>query len=105
MTESAEERRVATRHRVLVSAQILFDNGREKGGVACVVRDVSRTGVKVIISRNQFLPREFELFVPEQKRSYAVRLRWRYGDTAGLSFTERLSFRKVEPAPEPVDAT
>jgi PilZ domain len=53
----------------------------------CEVRDISTGGAKISIRGHVPLPETFELFICAQDlRVYPVRLRWRQGNFAGVSF-------------------
>ena len=58
----------------------------EGKGINCVVRDLSNTGAKLGVSRRAHLPSSFILCFVQRKLKFRVRLRWREGDFAGVSF-------------------
>lgn len=52
-----------------------------------MIRDLSRAGVKISLSARIALPERFELVIAaDDLRIVAVRLRWRRGEFAGLTF-------------------
>jgi PilZ domain len=54
--------------------------------VNCVIRDLSRTGAKLGISRRVKLPSEFTVALLRTKTMRRVVLRWRRGDFVGVEF-------------------
>jgi hypothetical protein len=78
----ARDKRVAPRTRVLGHAKIVSP----KGHVYCVVRDLSDTGARLGVCRKVRLPPTFVLWFVKRNLRLHVRLRWREGDYAGVSF-------------------
>lgn len=88
--DSAGERRAAPvtragkRHRVVQQGRIVLGPERL---VPCVVRDLSRSGAKIRIAPGIDLPESFCLVIAAHDlRTLTVRLRWRRGDFAGVTF-------------------
>ena len=77
-------RRISMRHRVLGHGQIIA-----RGVVTnCVIRDLSDTGAKLGITQKARLPEQFHLFFVKRNLRLRVRLVWREGDIAGVSFVD-----------------
>ena len=51
-----------------------------------MIRDLSDTGAKLGVSSETQLPGEFDLWLVQRKLKLRVRLRWRRGEYAGVSF-------------------
>ncbi|KQT56976.1 pilus assembly protein PilZ [Methylobacterium sp. Leaf456] len=76
--------RAGKRHRVVQQGRIVL--GPEQL-VACVIRDLSRTGAKLRVAPEIGLPETFSLVIAAHDlRTLTVRLRWRRGDFAGVTF-------------------
>ncbi|WP_232630807.1 PilZ domain-containing protein [Methylobacterium sp. Leaf118] len=76
--------RVGKRHRVVQQGRIVLGPERL---VACVVRDLSRSGAKIRVAPEIGLPETFALVIAAHDlRTLTVRLRWRRGDFAGVTF-------------------
>ena len=91
---NAEQRR-APRIRSLIGARIVFNNGLAT--VDCLIRDVSETGAKLIVSSPVPLPDRFELTVPQKGTTRRVRVVWRRATEIGVRFED-------EQAPEQASA-
>lgn len=73
----------AKRNRVLLQGRIVI--GPELH--PCVIRDLSRAGVKISLPVRIALPERFELVIAaDDLRMVGVCLRWRRGEFAGLTF-------------------
>ena len=84
MRKDSRDNRIAPRYRVLGHAQIMFRGATTN----CVVRDLSESGAKLGVASNVKLPEEFDLWLVQRKLRLRVRLRWRRGEFAGVSFLE-----------------
>jgi hypothetical protein len=82
--DGGDNRRVAPRFRVLGHGQVTAH------GIVtnCVIRDLSDTGAKLGVSRKAKLPEQFNLLFVQRNLKLRVRLRWRSGDTIGVSFVD-----------------
>jgi hypothetical protein len=82
--DERDSRRASPRYRVLGHGQIIT-----QGFVTnCVIRDLSESGAKLGVSRKVKLPAQFSLLFVQRKLTLRVRLRWREGDAAGVSFSD-----------------
>lgn len=76
--------RAGKRHRVVQQGRIVLGPERLVG---CVIRDLSRTGAKLRVAPEIGLPETFSLVIAAHDlRTLTVRLRWRRGDFAGVTF-------------------
>jgi hypothetical protein len=74
----AKRRRVAQQGRIVLGPERL---------VGCEIRDLSRTGAKLRVAPEIALPETFSLVIAAHDlRTLTVRLRWRRGDFAGVTF-------------------
>lgn len=74
----AKRRRVAQQGRIVLGPERL---------VGCEVRDLSRTGAKLRVAPEIALPETFPLVIAAHDlRTLTVRLRWRRGGFAGVTF-------------------
>lgn len=67
---------------------------RKRGALACLVRDLSDKGARIIFSDTVTLPDMVELYIPQREQTLHARVQWRRNDEIGLGFTA------VERAPD-----
>jgi len=67
---------------------------RKRGALACLVRDLSDKGARIIFSDTVTLPNEVDLYIPQREQTLRARVSWRKSDEIGLAFAA------VERAPE-----
>jgi hypothetical protein len=70
---------------------------RKRGALACLIRDLSEKGARIIFSDQVTLPDVVELYIPQREQTLRARVSWRKNDEIGLAFAE------IERAP--ADAT
>jgi hypothetical protein len=75
-----EEHRIATRHRVLKGARILFGGG----SIDCTVRNISETGAALDVTSPLGIPTEFTLATDGGQRP--CRVVWRKEKRIGITF-------------------
>jgi hypothetical protein len=61
---------------------------RKRGALACLVRDMSEKGARIIFSDTVTLPDIFDLYIPQREQTLRARVTWRRNDEIGLAFTE-----------------
>jgi PilZ domain len=86
LTLADAEQRQAPRLRALIGARIVFNNGQAT--LDCLIRDVSETGAKLILSAPVPLPDRFELIIPQKGITRRVRVAWRRATEIGVRFEE-----------------
>ena len=59
---------------------------RKRGALACLVRDLSEKGARIIFSDEVTLPEMVELYIPQREQTLRARVSWRKNDEIGLSF-------------------
>lgn len=80
------ERRTDPRRRALMTGTIRFKT--RTGSLSCVVRNISDTGAKLVVSGSMWLPERFELEIPHQDLRIEARPVWREATEMGIVFTE-----------------
>jgi hypothetical protein len=61
---------------------------RKRGALACLVRDLSEKGARIIFSDEVTLPDMVDLYIPQRDQTLRARVTWRKNDEIGLAFTE-----------------
>jgi PilZ domain len=61
---------------------------RKRGALACLIRDLSDKGARIIFSATVTLPDVLDLYIPQRDRMLRARVEWRRNDEIGLAFTE-----------------
>ena len=100
------EHRRETRQRVFLKGRIVFNNG--SSSFDCLVRDMSATGARLMMSDATTLPDAFDLYIPQKERTYRATLRWRREDGIGVTFLDeqaRASMPAASPDPAATDAS
>ncbi|HYA04304.1 MAG TPA: PilZ domain-containing protein [Xanthobacteraceae bacterium] len=59
---------------------------RKRGALACLVRDLSEKGARIIFSDTVTLPDIVELYIPQREQTLRARVHWRRNDEIGLAF-------------------
>jgi PilZ domain len=59
----------------------------KRGALACLVRDLSEKGARIIFSDTVTLPDVVELYIPQRELTVRARVQWRRNDEIGLAFT------------------
>lgn len=84
--QDKSERRAGPRRRALMTGTIRFKT--RTGSLSCVVRNISGTGAKLVVSGSMWLPERFELEIPHQDLRIEARPVWREATEMGIAFTE-----------------
>lgn len=93
------EHRKETRQRVFLKGRIVFNNG--SSSFDCLVRDMSSSGARLVMSDATTLPEVFDLYIPQKDRTYRATLRWRREDGIGVTFEEPARTAGGPAAPDP----
>ncbi|MCJ2065687.1 PilZ domain-containing protein [Methylobacterium sp. J-088] len=93
------EHRRETRQRVFLKGRIVFNNG--SSSLDCLVRDMSSSGARLVMSETTTLPEVFDLYIPQKDRTYRATLRWRREDGIGVTF-EDAARAPAAAVPDPV---
>ncbi len=78
------ETRSTDRLRALMRAQAIFNNGCSSHD--CQIRNISKSGAKLILSASFALPEQFDLHVPARQKTYRATVRWRSSTEVGVAF-------------------
>jgi hypothetical protein len=78
------ERRSSRRQKSFLRGVVYFDKRRSE--TACMVRDLSEDGARIILSQTITIPDLIELDIPQREQTVIARVEWRRADEAGLSF-------------------
>jgi hypothetical protein len=70
---------------------------RKRGALACLIRDLSEKGARIIFSDTVTLPDVVDLYIPQREQTLRARVQWRQNDEIGLGFMQA----EREPAAEP----
>ena len=81
--------RIAPRYRTFLAGKVRVEDGRF---VLCVVRDMSKTGARLVVDPNADLSDAVELHVLSRNEIFHGSIVWREDDLAGMQFT---SWKKV----------
>jgi hypothetical protein len=70
---------------------------RRRGALACLIRDFSEKGARIIFSDTVTLPDVVDLYIPRRDRTLRARVQWRRNDEIGLGFVETDRAAAAEP--------
>ena len=87
--------RVAPRIRTLIAAKISFNNGQST--LDCLIRNLSDTGAKLIVSAAIPLPDSFDLLIPQKSVTRRVRIVWRRREEIGVRFEDASPSDRCDP--------
>jgi PilZ domain len=88
------ERRGSRRQKSFLRGVVNFD--KRRGGMNCLIRDLSEDGARIILSHTVTIPEVIELHIPQRGQTLRARVQWRRADEIGLAFSE-----KTAAAPSP----
>ena len=60
---------------------------RKRGALACLIRDLSEKGARIVFSDTVTLPDVVDLYIPQRDQTLRARVEWRRNDEIGLGFT------------------
>lgn len=78
------ERRTSRRSKSFLRGFVYIS--RKRGALACLIRDFSEKGARIVFSDSVALPPVIDLYIPQRDQTLRARLQWRRGDEIGLSF-------------------
>jgi len=78
------ERRASRRHKSFLRGIVYFDKRRSE--MACLIRDLSEDGARIILSETVAIPDMIELHIPQRELTVPARMQWRRADEIGLAF-------------------
>jgi hypothetical protein len=71
---------------------------RKRGALACLVRDLSDKGARIIFSDTVTLPDVVELYIPQRDQTLRARVQWRRNDEIGLAFIAAERAAEAQPS-------
>lgn len=74
---------------------------RKRGALACLIRDLSAKGARIVFSDTVTLPEHVDLYIPQRDQTLRARVQWRRNDEIGLAFAEAAA--EANAAPSAVD--
>ncbi|MGZ5842045.1 MAG: PilZ domain-containing protein [Xanthobacteraceae bacterium] len=80
------ERRASRRQKSFLRGVVYFDKRRSE--TACLVRDLSVDGARIVLSQTITIPDVIELQIPQREQTLSARVQWRRADEVGLSFSK-----------------
>src|ERR1700744_3537691 len=83
------ERRNARRSKSFLRGFVYVS--RKRGALACLIRDLSSKGARIIFSDTVTLPEHVDLYIPQRDQTLRARVQWRRNDEIGLAFPEAAS--------------
>ncbi len=83
-TAKGEENRGLHRQRTLKAARVVLE---DRSTIDCTVRDISKSGARLVFGDAFKLPETFRLMVVMSNTITPVHLQWQRGLEAGVSFT------------------
>jgi hypothetical protein len=69
-----------------MAARIAFNNGQST--LDCLIRNLSDSGAKLVVSTAVSLPECFDLFISNKSVTRRVRIAWRRGEEIGVCFED-----------------
>lgn len=78
------ERRNARRSKSFLQGFVYVS--RKRGALACLIRDLSDKGARIIFSDTVTLPDTVEIYIPQREQTLRARVTWRKNDEIGLAF-------------------
>ncbi|HJT42809.1 MAG TPA: PilZ domain-containing protein [Rhizomicrobium sp.] len=78
------ERRPARRKRVLLTGIVAYSDGARS--FDCTIRNVSQTGARIVMGKNQQFPTDFYLINIRDRVAYDAKVIWNDGSEVGVTF-------------------
>jgi len=78
--------RASRRQKSFLRGVVYFDKRRSE--TACLVRDLSEDGARIVLSQTITIPDVIELQIPQREQTLSARVQWRRADEVGLSFSK-----------------
>ncbi len=70
---------------------------RKRGALACLIRDMSDKGARIIFSDTVTLPDIVDLHIPQREQTLRARVQWRRNDEIGLGFIDAERASEAQP--------
>jgi hypothetical protein len=89
------ERRTSRRSKSFLQGFVYVS--RKRGALACLVRDLSDKGARIIFSDTVTLPDTLEIYIPQREQTRRARVTWRKNDEIGLAFIAAERVAEAQP--------
>jgi hypothetical protein len=90
------ERRISRRSKSFLRGFVYVS--KRRGALACLIRDLSDKGARIIFSDTVTLPDVVDLYIPQREQTLRARVQWRRDDEIGLGFMEIERAAAAEPS-------
>jgi hypothetical protein len=90
------ERRISRRSKSFLRGFVYVS--KRRGALACLIRDLSEKGARIIFSDTVTLPDVIDLYIPQREQTLRARVQWRRDDEIGLGFMEIERAAAAEPS-------
>jgi hypothetical protein len=90
------ERRISRRSKSFLRGFVYVS--KRRGALACLIRDLSEKGARIIFSDTVTLPDVVDLYIPQREQTLRARVQWRRDDEIGLGFMEIERATAAEPS-------
>ncbi len=90
------ERRISRRTKSFLRGFVYVS--RKRGALACLIRDLSEKGARIIFSDQVTLPDVVELYIAQRDQTLRARVHWRKNDEIGLAFIEAERPAEAQPS-------
>ena len=84
-----DERRASRRHKSFLRGVVYFDKRRSE--MACLIRDLSDDGARIILWQTVAIPDMIELHIPQRELTVSAHMQWRRADEIGLAFSKAVA--------------
>jgi len=71
---------------------------RKRGALACLIRDLSEKGARIVFSDQVTLPDVVDLYIPQREQTLRARVHWRRNDEIGLAFIDAERAPEAQPS-------
>jgi hypothetical protein len=89
------ERRNSRRSKSFLSGFVYVS--KRRGALACLIRDMSDKGARIIFSDTVTLPDVIDLYIPQREQTLRARVEWRRDDEIGLGFMDAEQTAEAQP--------
>jgi hypothetical protein len=90
------ERRISRRSKSFLRGFVYVS--KRRGALACLIRDLSEKGARIIFPDTVTLPDVVDLYIPQREQTLRARVQWRRQDEIGLGFMEIERTAAAEPS-------
>jgi PilZ domain len=95
------ERRHASRQKSFLRGCIYFN--KRRSALDCLVRDISPTGARLILSESVSVPDVVDLYIPQKEETLRARIQWRTSGEIGVAFGSEAEVKAAASLTERID--